>query len=61
MLTGAALEQVLLKVLDAWLLPEPGAETPAAKRAGYLDYFLRRLASAGGFLEEALHARANLV
>ena len=61
LLTGAALEHVLVQVPDAWLLPEPGAETPAAKRAGYLDYFLRRLASADSFLEEALHARANLV
>jgi hypothetical protein len=64
LLTGEALETVLAQVPDAWLLPVPGAETPTAKRAGYLDYFLRRLASSsggGGFLEEAVEAHAHLV
>jgi hypothetical protein len=58
-----ALQTVLDKVPDAWLLPAPGVETPAAKRAGYLDYFLRRLESSanGGFLEEAQQAHARLV
>jgi hypothetical protein len=60
--TSAALENVLAKVPDAWLLPVPSAETPVAKRAGYLDYFLRRLESASsGFLEEAVQAHAHLV
>jgi hypothetical protein len=63
LLTRAALENVLGKVPDAWLLPAPGAETPAAKRAGYVDYFLRRLdpSAGGGFLEEAQQARAHLL
>lgn len=62
LLTREVLENVLAKVPDAWLLPVPGAETPAAKRAGYVDYFLLRLESAsGGFLEEALQAHAHLV
>jgi hypothetical protein len=60
LLTSAAIERVLTLVPDAWLLPAAGVETPAAKRAGYLNYFLHRLKSAG-FLEEALRARANLV
>lgn len=60
LLTSEALERVLALVPDGWLLPEPGAETPAAKRAGYLQYFLRRLASVG-FLEEAEQAHAQLV
>jgi hypothetical protein len=62
LLTSSALENVLRQVPDAWLLPAPGAETPAAKRAGYLDYFLRRLESArDGFTEEAIQAHAHLV
>ena len=64
LLTRESLENVLAQLPDAWLLPVSGAETPAAKRAGYLDYFLRRLESAaagGGFLEEAVEAHAHLV
>jgi hypothetical protein len=61
LLTTAALDSVLALVPDAWLLPAPGAETPAAKRAGYLNYLRRRLESSSGFLEEALRARANLI
>jgi hypothetical protein len=63
-LTREALQNVLNQVPDAWLLPVPRAETPAAKRAGYIEYFLRRLesvAGGGGFLEEAVQAHAHLV
>lgn len=48
---------ILDEVPDAWLLPETGAETPAAKRRAYVDYLTRRLASTA-FLEEAIRARA---
>jgi hypothetical protein len=63
LLMREALEQVLSLVPDAWLLPVPGGETPAAKRAGYVDYFLRRLDSgtSGGFVEEAAQAHVHLV
>jgi hypothetical protein len=60
LLTREALESVLALVPDAWLLPVSGAEIPAAKRAGYLEYFLRRLDSPG-FGEEAIQAHARLV
>ena len=60
LLTREALESVLALVPDAWLLPVSGAEIPAAKRAGYLEYFLRRLDSSG-FGEEAIQAHARLV
>ncbi len=61
MLTSELLTQVLDAVPDAWLLPEPGAETPGEKRSAYLDYFSRRLASAHIFVEEAERARTQLV
>jgi hypothetical protein len=59
---GAALFAALLEdVPDAWLLPEPGAATPAAKRAGYVDYLAARLEAASLFVEEAIAARHALV
>jgi hypothetical protein len=54
-------QRVLAAVPDAWLLPEPGIETPDAKRAAYLSYLLRRLDAAPVFVEEAERARARLV
>ena len=60
LLTRNALERILALAPDEWLLPAPGAETPGAKRTGYVEYFLRRLES-NGFLEEAVEARAHLV
>lgn len=53
--------RILFELPDEWLLPEPSADTPDAKRAGYLEYFLRRLDATPSFVEEALHARARLV
>jgi len=64
LLTREALEKVLALVPDGWLLPVADAPTPAEKRAGYVEYFLRRLDSAqggGGFLEEAIQAHGQLV
>ena len=62
LLTQTAFVQVASLVPDDWLLPVPGAETAAAKRAGYVDYLLRRLQSGrDGFLEEAIHAHAQLL
>ncbi len=64
-LTRSVLEEILQEVPDEWLPPETSSDTPAdtpdAKRAGYLDYFLRRLDAAPLFVEEAINARARLV
>ena len=60
-LTRPVLEKILQQVPDEWLLPEPAADTPGAKRDGYLNYLLARLDAAPSFVEEALHARARLV
>ena len=60
-LTRSGIEQIVAGVPNEWLVPVPGAETPQAKRDGYLQYFLKRLETAPLFVEEALHARAKLV
>ncbi|MFN7998758.1 MAG: HipA family kinase [Bryobacteraceae bacterium] len=52
---------VLSKVPDEWLLPEPGIDSPAAKRAAYVDYLSARREAAPLFVEEALRAHAALV
>jgi hypothetical protein len=52
---------ILDQVPDAWLLPEPDAPEPSAKRAAYVDFLTRRLAAAPIFVEEALRARTQLV
>jgi hypothetical protein len=61
LLTEAVLADVAGQVPDAWLFPVPGVETPADKRAAYVEYFLRRLAAAANFVEEAMRARAELI
>jgi len=60
-LSGALFSDVLSEVPDAWLQPAPNAATPAAKRAGYLDYLTARLSGASAFVEEAIRARHALV
>jgi hypothetical protein len=53
--------RILDAVPDAWLLPEPGAETPAEKRAAYVHYFATRLDAATAFEQETQRAHAHLV
>ena len=60
-LSRAMFADILDQAPDAWLLPEIGAETPAAKRAAYVEYLSERLDSASEFVEEAIRARAQLV
>ena len=60
-LSGTVFATIMDEVPDAWLLPEPGVDDPAAKRRAYVDYFVHRLEGASGFVEEAMRARALLV
>jgi len=57
----ALFSEVLGNVPDAWLRPEPGIATPAAKRAAYVRYLVERLNAAPLFVEEAIGARTRLV
>jgi hypothetical protein len=61
LLTQDVFTAILEQVPDAWLIPVPGAETPARKRTAYVDYFLRRLEAAPKFVEEAVRAHAELL
>lgn len=60
-LDPATFAEIMHQVPDAWLLPEPGISTPAAKRAAYVDYFTRRLRSSPNFVQEAIRARADIL
>jgi hypothetical protein len=60
-LSASVFERILEDVPDAWLLPEPGIPSPAAKRAAYVDFLSRRLGASTNFVQEALSARAELI
>ncbi len=58
-LTRGVLEEILAQVPDEWLKTIPGELTAVERRAGYLDFFTRRLAAAHIFEEEAVRVRAR--
>jgi hypothetical protein len=60
-LSEAVFREILDQIPDAWLLPEPGAASPAEKRRAYVEYFLLRLSAPSRFVEEAVRARARFV
>lgn len=57
----ALFERILNEVPAAWLLPEPGVDSPEEKRQGYVNYLEARLAASHLFVEEGIRARAQLV
>jgi hypothetical protein len=60
-LTYDVLAEIIAQVPDNWLDAIPGNLNPAGRRAGYLDFFVRRLAAAAIFEQEAIRARARHV
>jgi hypothetical protein len=58
-LDEARLRAILADVPDAWLADVPGG--PAAAREVYVQFLSRRLHAPRAFVEEAVHARAQLV
>jgi hypothetical protein len=56
-LTRDSLTAIVDQVPDAWLEAIPGELSAAERRAGYIDFFTRRLAAAHTFEQEAVHAR----
>jgi hypothetical protein len=57
----ATLEAIVAMIPDAWLGPEPGFARPEEQRSAYLAYLVSRLEASPVFVEEALHARAQLI
>jgi hypothetical protein len=58
-LTHGVLAEIVAQVPDEWLETIPGELTAAERRAGYLDFFTRRLAAAHIFEQEAVRVRAR--
>ncbi|HEY9125704.1 MAG TPA: HipA family kinase [Acidobacteriaceae bacterium] len=60
--TAEVLAAILAMVPDEWLTAgSPDSAAAASRRAAYLDYLIRRLASAPIFEEEAIKAHASLL
>ncbi len=60
-LTRATLEGIVALIPDGWLDDEPQIASVAQRRAAYVEYLLTRRDASGVFVEEAEHARAQLV
>ena len=61
LLTPDALGRIVDLIPASWLDGEPRFASQAEHRAAYVDYLLGRLAAPRAFVEEAVHARAQLV
>jgi hypothetical protein len=61
LLTRATLAEIVALIPASWLGDEPQFASVEEHRAAYLDYLLTRRDAAGAFVEEAEHARAQLV
>jgi hypothetical protein len=60
-LAPEALAAIVAAIPEAWLGAEPRFASPDEQRAAYLAYLVSRLEASAVFVEEALHARAQLI
>ncbi|HEX8983317.1 MAG TPA: HipA family kinase [Ktedonobacterales bacterium] len=60
-LTRETLESIVALIPEAWLGDEPQFASPDGHRAAYVDYLLTRRDASSVFVEEAEHARTQLV
>src|SRR6266487_1011978 len=60
-LTPAVIEDIVSMIPDTWLDNDLLYNDPETHRAAYIAYLLDRLAASHIFVEEALHARAELL
>ncbi len=60
-LTFQVIEEITGLIPESWLVPDPFFSDPSAHREAYRAYLLDRLANSHFFVEEAMHARAQLV
>ena len=60
-LTEPVLREIVNLVPESWFQAIPGAISASERRAGYMEFFTRRLAESAAFEEEAAHAHQRLV
>jgi hypothetical protein len=60
-MTADALTEIVAMVPDAWLEAIPGGLSAAARRTGYIDFFIQRLAEAHIFEQEAMDAHSRIL
>jgi hypothetical protein len=60
-LTAETLQNIVKLIPDSWLEDDPVFQDTEAHRAAYIAYLLDRLESSQIFVEEALHARNQLI
>jgi HipA-like protein len=60
-LAEPVLRGIVEMIPEAWLETIPGDVSAVDRRAGYMDFFMRRLADSAGFEEEAIRAQSRLV
>lgn len=60
-ITERLLGEIISQVPDVWLEGIPGELSAAERRAGYTDFFVRRLEASAIFEEEATRAHSRLV
>lgn len=60
-LTEPVLSEIVNLIPEAWLAAIPGGVAPSERRAGYLDFFMRRLDASAAFEEEAIRAHSGLI
>jgi hypothetical protein len=60
-LTAPVLQGIVAMLPEAWLEAIPGSVDAAERRAGYIDFFMRRLEASAAFEEEAIRAQSRLV
>ncbi|HEX4203489.1 MAG TPA: HipA family kinase [Ktedonobacteraceae bacterium] len=61
LLTAPKLQEIVEMIPASWLADDDPFANPATRRAAYVAYLLDRLAHSHIFVEEALHARDELV
>jgi hypothetical protein len=60
-ITAQTINEIVGLVPEAWLEAIPGGLGADARRAGYVDFLLRRLNAAESFEKEAMDARSRLI
>ncbi|MEO8954610.1 MAG: aminotransferase class I and II, partial [Ktedonobacteraceae bacterium] len=60
-LTPALIREIINAIPDSWLDHDPYFADRVAQRTAYQAYLIDRLEASQSFVEEAIHARAQLL